>query len=161
MLDSAMNSAWPKARMLARPRMIDGTITGESPSVGSSSSSNFEPSASARDRHHLALAAGQRVCASRAVTLERGEHTVGLLDPRCGRPRLQIHPGRQSNVFRHRQLAEDLALLRRKADAEARDLVRPQPHEVDPAKGDRAGRRLAKAHDGAERRGLACAVATD
>src|SRR6516225_3320851 len=144
MLDSAMNSAWPKARMLARPWMIDGTITGESPSVGSSSSSNFGPSASAR-----------------AIALERGEHTVSLLDPRCGRSRLRMHPGRQGNVFRHRQLPEDLALLRREADAEARDLVRSPPHEVDAVKDDRAGRRLAKTHDGAERRGLACTVATD
>src|SRR5262245_16783732 len=35
----------------------------------------------ARDRHHLALAAGERVSAARAVALERGEHAVSLLDP--------------------------------------------------------------------------------
>src|SRR5215472_7525277 len=161
MLDSAMNSACPKARMLARPWMIDGTMTGESPSVGSSSNSNFGPSASARDRHHLALAAGERVSAARAVALERGEHAVSLLDPRCGRPRLRMHPGRQGDVFRNRQLAEHLALLRSEADAEARDLVGPQPREVDAVERDCAGRRLAKAHDGAEGRGLARAVAAD
>src|SRR5215475_6921645 len=115
----------------------------------------------ARDRHHLALDAGQRMTAARAVALERGEHTVSLLDPRCCRSRLRVHPSRQGDVFRNRQLPEYLALLRREGDAEARDLVRPQPHEVDAVKGDRAGRWLAKAHDGAERRGLACTVATD
>src|SRR5262249_55546254 len=155
MLDSAMNSAWPKARMLARPWMIDGTITGESPSVGSSSRSNFGPSASARAIDTILRSPPDSACpprapAARAVALERGDHAVSLFDPRRRRSRLGMHPGRQGNVLRHRQLPEDLALLRREGDAEARDLVRPQPHEVDAVKGDCAGRRLAKAHDGTE-----------
>src|SRR5258707_9949484 len=98
MLDSAMKTACPKARILASPWMIAGTMTGDRPSVGSSSSSNFGPSASARDGHHLAFAAGERVAAARAVALELREHAVGLLDPRLGLPCPRMCPGRQRDV---------------------------------------------------------------
>src|SRR5262249_9510984 len=112
-----------------------------------------------RDRHHLAFTAGQGVSAARPVGLELREYAVGLLDPRGGRRRARIHPGRQGNVFRNRQFAKYLALLRRESDAETRHLVRPQPDEIDALEGDRAGRRLAKPHDGTKGCRLARTVA--
>src|SRR5262249_62332745 len=98
--------------------------------------------------------------AARRVAPGRGNPAITPLVPHRRRPRLHMHPGGQGDVFRDRQLAEDLALLRREADAKPRDPVRPQPDEVDAVEGDRAGCRLAKTHDGAERRGLAGTVAT-
>src|SRR5262249_41758729 len=116
----------------------------------------------ARDRHHLAFAAGERVAAARAVALELGEHAVNPLDPRLGLPRLRMRPGWQRDIFRDRELAEYFALLRRKADPKPRDPVWAQPDEIRTLEtDDRAGCRFAKTHDGAQARGLARAVAAD
>src|SRR5262249_35717987 len=116
----------------------------------------------ARDRHHLAFAAGERVAAARAVALELGEHAVNPLDPRLGLPRLRMRPGWQRDIFRDRELAEYFALLRRKADPTPRDPVWAQPDEIRTLEtDDRAGCRFAKTHDGAQARGLARAVAAD
>src|SRR5262249_11902181 len=113
-------------------------------------------------RHHLGFAAGERVAAARAVALKLREHAVTPLDPRLGLPHLRMRPGRQRDVFRDRELAEYLALLRRKADPEPRDPVWGQPDEIHTVESnDRAGCRFAKTHDGAQARSLARAVAAD
>src|SRR5437016_9339404 len=90
----------------------------------------------ARDRDHLALAAGERVAAARAVALELRKNAIGLVDPRLRLPRVWLRPGRQRDVFRNRELAKNLALLRRKADTEPRDPVWAQPDEIHTLEGN-------------------------
>src|SRR5881397_2254980 len=101
------------------------------------------------------------MAAALAVALEAGEHAIGILDARLGGARAGASPGRHCNVLGDGELAEHLAFLRGKADAHARDPVWPKADDVLAVEFDRAGRGLEKAHDGAETRGLAGAVAAD
>src|SRR5262249_3103443 len=112
-------------------------------------------------RHHLALAAGQRMAAAVAVALEPRKHLVGVGDARRGVAAVRPRPGRHGDVLGDGELAEHLALLGREADAEARHLEWPATDKVLAVELDRTGRRAAEAHDGAEARGLAGTVAAD
>src|ERR1043166_3062275 len=101
------------------------------------------------------------MAAAVAVALESREHAIGILDARLGGARARASPGRHCDVLGDGELAEHLAFFRGEADAHARDPIWPKPGDVLAVEFDRAGRGLKKAHDSAETRGLAGAVAAD
>ena len=70
-------------------------------------------------------------------------------------------PGREQHILAHRQLAEDAHILRHVSDAEPGDVRRVQRGDRLAVENDLAESRLPQAHDGAQSRGLAGAVAAE
>src|SRR4051812_5567883 len=111
----------------------------------------------ARDGEHLLLAARERA-ARLADTLlqarEMGEHVA--LDLAVG-----LAGEADAQVLVHAEIREDAAALRHVADAQARHLVGLDAREVHALELHLPGAALGEAHDGAQGRGLADAVASE
>src|SRR2546426_10893546 len=92
-----------------------------------------------RDREHLPLAAAQLRALAPRVPPEHREDAVGELDALRGRAHPGPRPRGDLDVLGHGEVGADPAVLRRPADAELRDLVRPAAvdglaAELDPAR---------------------------
>ncbi len=128
------------------------------PSVGSSS--HEQPGVhheAARDREHLLLAPGEgaaRLLHALLQARKAREHVV--LAARVG-----LAGQADAQVLEHREVREDAAALRHVADSEARHLPGLHAREVHPVELDRARAAPREAHDGAQRGGLAHAVAAE
>src|SRR5881397_2751735 len=107
MLDSAIRIDRPSSVIAAIPSLTAGMIAG------------------ARDREHLPLAAAQLRALAPRVPPEHREDAVGELDALRGRAPPGPRPRGDLDVLGHGEVGEDPAVLRRPADAELRDLVRP------------------------------------
>jgi len=116
----------------------------------------------ARDREHLLLAARERPARLVAPLPQDGEVGVHLLEQRLatgGRDPGTVEPG--SQIFEHREQAEDPSLLRHPGDAEPGQPVRRHALQVASFEGDPAGGAPRHPHDGLERRRLAHTVAPE
>src|SRR5690606_33573813 len=111
----------------------------------------------ARQREHLLLAARQLRPGEFAPLAQPGER---LVDP-FQRPRVRSHDGRQNEVLLHRQRGEDASVVRDVAEAATAALVRAQGADVVPEEPHCSGGPLVEAHDAAQERRLARAVAAD
>ena len=112
----------------------------------------------AADRQHLLLAAGQRHAHVAAALGEPRKQRVDFLDgPGIGIA--ETVAGGGDEIFVHRQVRKDLAAFRHQADAEFCDLIRRQAAHFLAGEADRACAGRRHAHDGADGRGLAHAVA--
>ncbi len=90
----------------------------------------------------------------RLAHARREEHLRDEVGPRPAMPADQ-------QVFQHRRVLEQLDVLERARDAEARHAVRGRARDVLPLEHDAAARRLVDAADQVEDRALAGAVRTD
>src|SRR2546425_1166534 len=114
-----------------------------------------------RDREHLPLAAAQLRALAPRVPPEHREDAVGELDALRGRAPPGPRPRGDLDVLGHGEVGEDPAVLRRPADAELRDLVRPAAVDGLAAELDPARARAQVPHDRAQGRRLPRAVPAD
>src|SRR6185437_15064129 len=108
----------------------------------------------ARDREHLLLAAAHaaaRALAHFGQVWKELEQSLRRPAVRTAAPDVQ--------VFQHRELREDAPVLRHPTDAEARDLVGLEAHEIVAVIAHVAPAPADETHDRLHRRGLARAVA--
>ena len=134
-------------------------IAGASPLVGSSISSSLRGSMKARaKREHLLLPAGQRSGARQPELLQRREEAENPVETRLVHRSLAR---RKHEVLAHREVGEHRHGLRHIADAGARDVGRGKRLDALAAEADFAARGAPQSHDGAQRRGLAGAVAAE
>src|SRR5262245_21476234 len=126
--------------------MSSSTITGASPSNGSSSSISAGLVMSARDREHLLLASGQLVAHVAATFGETGKKRENGVE--IPRPR----PRRDRQILLDRQRGENCALLRDPADAVGRAAIGRHARNVLAAPRQPAGAQLRVAQDGQQQR---------
>ena len=110
---------------------------------------------SARDRHHLLLAARELRA---GVGLALGQPREGVVDALDG-PGAAAFAGDEPQVLVDRERAPQAAALRHVADAEPRDVGRRAPDQLLAGEADRAAGGAHQPHDGFAQRGLAHAVA--
>ena len=110
---------------------------------------------SARDRHHLLLAARKLRAGVGLALGEPREGVVNALDS----PGAAALAGNEPQVLVHRERAPQATTLRHVADAEAGDVGRRAAYQLLAAEADRAAGGAHQPHDGFAQRGLAHAVA--
>src|SRR5712691_8766921 len=111
----------------------------------------------ATDGEHLLLAPGELGALAPEPLLEIREETEDTVE---GKPAWADLRGQQE-VLLHVEAREDAALLGAEGEAEARDAVRGEGHELVPVEADGALSPRHHAHDGLERGGLARPVASE
>ena len=140
-------------------RPICCTITGASPSVGSSSSSRLRAGAQdAADRQHLLLAAGKLGALAPAPLLQVREQLVDLVDATGRRARPAAAACRFSSTSRLEKMPRSSG---QNASPEAGDPVRGQIDRLGAIEEHRTFALADDAHDRLQRRGLAGAVAAE
>ena len=134
---------------------------GAIPSNGSSSKQTFGADRKrAAKCDQLLLAAAQQQRLAMAHLGEFADHLVDEFEPRLAVQMLG-DPQRQQDVFLHRELRHQTAILRHVADPECGACVARTSGQIGAFEPDRSLRRLEMAHDGAHQRGFAGAVAAD
>ena len=140
---------------------VDGAPLDPCTDVKEFTKNGFEWSYEGPEPRQLALAAGKLRAAARQILPQFWKHYVGLLDTGSRRTARRARPGREFDIFGHREIGIDLRLLRREADAALRDLPGRQSRQFCAIEGDVARQRAPIAHDAAKSRRLAGSVAAD
>ena len=162
MFDSAMSTPWPSLRIDAMPSLMLGMIAGDSPSNGSSSRSRRGSSVSARAIETILRSPPESWLPPRAAYWRSFGKIAYASSIRSGAPRpCGSSPRRELDVLGDAEVAEDLALLGRVADAEPGDACVSASRRSWRRRSGSTRHRIEEAHHGPKRRRLAGAVAAD
>ena len=153
----------PSSRILTSDSKISLTTIGASPSEGSSTRRSFGSPTRARPIASICCSPPESVLPScRRRSPSRGNSAIARSSRRCRSAPLCHRLNRPSVRF---SSTLSVPKMRRSSgnegDALAEDAVGRQPADALAVERDRAGRRPQPAHDGAQRRGLAGAVAAE